>query len=273
MSVTDIAAKKPTAGLPNEQFALDAAATTRLLEAEGILDYSGHVSIRIPGRDAFMIQIGVTSRQELTPADILVCDFDCKVIEGTGQPPSETVIHSEIYKARPDVNAVLHCHMDLAIAFTMMDGVKIELMRARASRWKSGVPTHPDPSHIKLKEQGIELAKTLGPHHVALMRAHGLVMTAESMRHLFVDAVHFKENALAQLQVMQSGAKPVPLTAAEIEEIEAMEMRDWHAKKLWNYYVRKAIKDGVLPGDWTALIPSKDALVRDKMYDGRALKR
>jgi ribulose-5-phosphate 4-epimerase/fuculose-1-phosphate aldolase len=272
MSVTDIASKKSPV-LPNQQFALDAAATTRLLEAEGILDYSGHVSVRIPDRDAFLIQVGVTSRQELTPADMLVCDFDCKVLEGSGQPPSETVIHSEIYKARPDVNAVLHCHMDLAIAFTMMECVKIELMRARATRWKSGVPTHPDPSHIKLKEQGIDLARTLGPHHVALMRAHGLVMTAESMRHLFVDAVHFKENAFAQLQVMQSGAKVVPLTDGEIEQIEQMEMRDWHAKKLWNYYVRKAIKDGVLPADWTALIPSKDALHRDKMYDDRVLKR
>ena len=266
MSVTDIATKKTQ---PNEQFALEAAATTRLLENEGILDYSGHVSIRIPDRDAFVIQIGSTSRQEVRPENILVCDFDCKVIEGDGQPPSETVIHSEIYRARPDVNAVLHCHMDLAIALTMMEGVKVELMRARATRWKSGIPTHPDPSHIKLKEQGIDLAKTLGPHHVALMRAHGLVMTAESVRHLFVDAVHFKENALAQLQVMQSGAKPVPLSDAEIEKIEAMEMRDWHCKKLWNYYVRKAMKDGQLPADWTALVPSKDALKRDRMYDER----
>jgi ribulose-5-phosphate 4-epimerase/fuculose-1-phosphate aldolase len=267
MSVTDIATKK--APETQQQLALEAAATTRLLEVEGILDYSGHVSIRIPGRDALLIQVGSTSRQEVTPANILVCDFDCNVIEGEGQPPSETVIHTEILKARPDVNAVLHCHMDLAIAFTMMQGVSILPMRARASRWKSGIPTHPDPSHIKFKEQGIDLAKTLGPHHVALMRAHGLVMTAESVRHLFVDAVHFKENALAQLQVMQSGAKPVALTEAEIEQIEAMEMRDWHVKKLWNYYVRKAMKEGRLPADWSALVPSKDALKRDKMYDER----
>jgi L-ribulose-5-phosphate 4-epimerase len=266
MSVTDIATKKAP---PNEQFALETAATTRLLEAEGILDYSGHVAVRIPGRDALMIQVGVTSRQEVGPANMLIVDFDCNVIEGEGQPPSETVIHTEIMKARPDVNATLHCHMDLAIAFTMMEGVSLLPMRARASRWKSGIPTHPDPSHIKFKEQGIELANTLGPHHVALMRAHGLVMTAESVRHLFVDAVHFKENALAQMQVMQSGARPVPLTDAEIEQIEAMEMRDWHCKKLWNYYVRKAMKDGQLPADWSALVPSKDALKRDKMYDER----
>jgi L-ribulose-5-phosphate 4-epimerase len=275
MSVTDIATKKNSEASPIPQLSLELAAATRLLEKEGILDYSGHVSSRIPGRDdAFLIQIGSTSRQELDPADILVVDFDCNVLEGEGKPPSETVIHAEILKARPDVNAVIHCHMDLAIAFTMMENVSMLPMRARASRWKSGIPTHPDPSHIKLVEQAIDLAKTLGPHHVALMRAHGLVMTAESIRHLFIDCVHFKENALAQLQVMQSGARPVPLREEEIEAIELMEMRDWHAKKLWNYYIRKGFKEGQLDPGWQAtLTPTKESMKRDKMFDDKVLAK
>ena len=275
MSVADIAVKKNSEASPIPQLSLELAAATRLLEKEGILDYSGHVASRIPGRDdAFLIQIGSTSRQELDPADILIVDFDCNVLEGEGKPPSETVIHAEILKARPDVNAVIHCHMDLAIAFTMMQGVKIELLRARATRWKSGVPTHPDPSHIKLVDQAVDLANTLGPHHVALMRAHGLVMTAESIRHLFIDCVHFKENALAQLQVLQSGAKCVPLTDEEIEAIELMEMRDWHCKKLWNYYIRKGFKEGQLDQDWkAALTPTKEFMKREKMFDDKVLAK
>jgi L-ribulose-5-phosphate 4-epimerase len=246
--------------------ALETSAVTRLLVEEEILDYSGHVSTRIPGRDAFVIQIGSTSRAEVTPESMLVVDYDGKVIEGEGQPPSELPIHLEILKARPDVQSVLHCHMELAIAFTMMAGVTLMPMRARASRWKSGIPTHPDPSHIKLTEQGKALAKTLGPHHAALMRAHGLVLVAESARALFVDAVHFKENARAQLEVLQAGAKPLALTDEEIEQIERMEMRDWHIKKLWNYYVRKGLSEDMLPRDWKdALVPSKDALRRDSM--------
>src|SRR3954451_5829524 len=134
MSVTDIATKKNSEASPIPQLSLELAAATRLLEKEGILDYSGHVSSRIPGRDdAFMIQIGSPSRQELDPADILIVDYDCNVLEGEGKPPSETVIHAEILKARPDVNAVIHCHMDLAIAFTMMENVSMLPMRARAS--------------------------------------------------------------------------------------------------------------------------------------------
>jgi L-ribulose-5-phosphate 4-epimerase len=267
MTITEISRKVTGPAAAVEKTAQEAAAVTRLLVSQGILDYSGHVSARIPGRDAFVIQIGSQSRAEVAPDSMLVVDYDGKVIEGDGQPPSELPIHLEILKARPDVQAVLHSHMELAIAFTMMEGVKLVPMRARASRWKSGIPTDPDPSHIKYPEQGRALAKTLGPHHAVLMRAHGLTLVAESAQALFIDAVHFKENATAQMQALQAGAKPLPLTDAEIEQIEKMEMRDWHIKKLWNYYVRKGLTEGVLPDEWgEPLIPTKAMLTRDHTY-------
>ena len=254
--------------LANDTRALEAAAATRMLVAEHILDYSGHVSIRIPGQDAFVIQSGSHSRAEVEPEAMLVVGFDGKVREGNGQPPSEIPIHIEIFRARPDVQAILHSHMELAIAFTMMEGVTLRPMRARASRWKSGIPTDGYPSHIKTSEQGRTLAKTLGPHHAVLMRAHGLTLVAESAQALFIDAVHFKENATALMQALQAGAKPLPLTDAEIEQIEKMEMRDWHIKKLWNYYVRKGLTEGVLPEEWAApLIPTTAMLTRDHRHD------
>src|SRR5262245_39699023 len=267
MTLTEVSRPARGSNSAVDRVALETAATTRLLEAEGILDYSGHVSIRIPGQDAFVIQIGSHSRAEVEPGSMLVVDYNGKVLEGDGQPPSEIPIHIEILKARPDVQAVLHSHMELAIAFTMMEGVKLLPMRARASRWKSGIPTDPDPSHIKTTEQGKALAKTLGPHHAVLMRAHGLTLVAESATALFVHAGHFQENAAAQMQALQAGAKPLPLTDAEIEQIEKMEMRDWHIKKLWNYYVRKGVDEDVLPQEWgQPLIPSRDMLTRDKTY-------
>jgi L-ribulose-5-phosphate 4-epimerase len=267
MTVMQATRKAGATPRANDTRALEAAAVTRLLVGERILDYSGHVSIRIPGQDAFVIQIGSHSRAEVDLASMLVVDYDGKVLEGDGQPPSEIPIHIEILKARPDVQAVLHSHMELAIAFTMMEGVTLQPMRARASRWKSGIPTDPDPSHVKTTEQGRALARTLGPHHAVLMRAHGLTLVAESPQALFIDAVHFKENATAQMQALQAGAKPLPLTDAEIEQIEKMEMRDWHIKKLWNYYVRKGLKEGVLPDEWgEPLIPSQAMLTRDRTH-------
>lgn len=228
----------------------EVAAATRMLVMEDLLDYSGHVSARVPGRDAFLIQPGTTPRSHLAPEDVLMVGFDGKVIEGNGRPPVEIPIHIEIMKARPDVKAVLHAHMELAIAFTMMKGVQLVPMRARAVRWESGIPMDDDPSHIKTTEQGQTLARTLGPHQAALMRAHGLVLVAESVPALLVDAVHFDENARAMMTVLQAGAEPLPLTAREREQINRHEMRDFHVPKLWRYYLEKARHGGIVPGAW-----------------------
>jgi L-ribulose-5-phosphate 4-epimerase len=235
---------------PWEHLAVEISACTRLLVMLRILDYSGHVSARVPGRDALVIQAGKESRAEISPDEMLLVGFDGAVLHGDGKPPSELPIHIEILKARPDVQAVLHCHMDLAIAFTLMQDVALVPMRARAVRWADGIPTHPDPSHIKLAEQGRALAQTLGPHHAALMRSHGLVLTAESVPALLVDAVHFEENAHALMQVLQAGQKPLPLTEAELEQINRHEMRDFHIAKLWNYYLRRGAAVRVLPPHW-----------------------
>lgn len=225
------------------------AAATRMLVMEDLLDYSGHVSARVPERDAFLIQPATAPRSSVTADDILMVGFDGKVIDGNGRPPVEIPIHIEILKARPDVQAVLHSHMELAIAFTMMRGVKLVPMRARAVRWESGIPMDLDPSHIKTTAQGQTLARTLGPHHAALMRAHGLVLVAESVPALLVDAVHFDENARALMTVLKAGAEPLPLTPEEREQINRHEMRAFHVDKLWRYHVDKAISAGVVAGD------------------------
>jgi ribulose-5-phosphate 4-epimerase/fuculose-1-phosphate aldolase len=238
---------------PDAQLRRQLATATRLLHMEGILDYSGHISVRAPGRDALYIQAGTDPRSDVTPEKLLLVDFSGKVLEGApGKPPAELAIHIGILRARPDVQAVIHCHLEAAFLFTMMDGVALQPMRARAVRWQSGIPTHPDPSHIKLPEQGAALAATLGSHHAALIRSHGVVLTAESLPALVVDGIHFEENARAQLQVLNAGKKPLALTDAEMEQINRHEMREFHVHKLWKYYVHKARAAGALPADWDA---------------------
>lgn len=228
------------------------AAATRMLVMEGLMDYSGHVSLRQPGGESFLIQSASDSRAELQPDRILTVDMSGAVLEGDQRPPLEVALHAEILRARPDINAVLHCHMDLAIAFTLMKGVKLMPMRSHADRWASGIPTHADPSHIISTEQGQSLAQTLGPHNAALIRAHGIVLVAESVPALFIDAVHFLENAKALMMVLQAGQEPMPLTGEEIAMIDRK--RDFHVQKLWNFYVRQGKSRGVIPDDWSAAV-------------------
>jgi L-ribulose-5-phosphate 4-epimerase len=231
------------------EIGLDIAAATRLLEWRSILNYSGHISCRVPDSDAILIQRRNDSRAQLLPERMVKVDLDGKILSD-GKPPSETVIHLEILKARPDVNCVLHCHLPIAVRFTLMKDVQLVPLLSHALRWRSGVPTHPDPAHIDTVNQGQSLAKSLGPHNAALMRAHGIVLVAESVKALAIDAIHFQENAEAELEVLRAGQELVPLTETEMDEIGRHEHREHHIRKIWEYYMGKASEAGVVPADW-----------------------
>ena len=229
----------------------EVSAATRLLNLEGIMDYSGHVSARLPGREAFLVQDLDWPRGDVAPDNLLVADFDGNKLAGPDglYPPAEVYIHSEILRARPDVNAVVHVHPDTAILFTLADGPPLVPVRNHASRWASGIPTHPDPGHVNTPELGRELAETLGDHDAALIRAHGIVVVAESVPGMFVDAVHFVENAEAMYRAAQLG--PVkPLTPEEMEMFTSRFRRDRHVRKLWDYYRRRGAQ--ALAGDWAS---------------------
>ncbi len=247
-TVGSVAVQTTAARSLDETTALKAkvAACCRLLTMEGILNYSGHVSARLPGRNAFLIHPLMESRAEVRAEDVLVCDLDCRVLSDStvGEPPLETFIHAEIYRARSDVHSVVHTHSELAVFFTIAR-TKLLAMKQHAVRWKSGVPIHADPTHIKTPEQGRALAATLAQHNAALLRAHGGVIVAESVEAALVDCVHFDENARAQIGAAQLG-ELLPLTAEEIEALTRRSNRDQHVAKLWSYYVRRGLAAGVL---------------------------
>ena len=230
------------------------AAVTRILNREEILSYSGHAAARVPGQDAFIIHGINDSRANVKPEQMGIVDFDCKVLEGPKgyKPPLEAFIHAEVFRARPDVNASVHIHSDVCATFTIVEGVELALLKGHSVRWRSGIPTHPDPSHIKSRAQGEALAKTLGQHNGALIRAHGGLIVSEDVPALLIDAVHFDENAKACLQAASIG-KIKPLTEKELDMLGENNNRAQHVYKLWSYYVGKAQESGVVPAEWTGL--------------------
>ncbi len=125
----------------------EVAACTLILNDEGLMGYSGHVSARLPGEDAYLVQPIDTSRAGLKPDDLLVCDYDGNVLRGNpkSKPPAEVFLHGEILRARPDVNSVAHFHHDLTNVFTLVDGVELVPIKNHAIRWRDGIPVHEDP--------------------------------------------------------------------------------------------------------------------------------
>lgn len=223
------------------------AAASRMLVDAGILGYSGHLSARVG--DALLIQPGDEVRATLRPERLLLVDLDGRLLEGEGKPPSETAIHTEAYRARPDVDAVAHFHHDPTTMFSMVAGRPLVPVKNHASRWAAGVPVHPDPSHIATPEQGRAVAATLGDGYAALLRGHGEVIVAESVRALFVDVLHFVENATALRQAHALG-DVVALTGEECAAFEATFRREWHARKVWKYCTTVAAEAGRIPDEW-----------------------
>jgi L-ribulose-5-phosphate 4-epimerase len=229
----------------------EVAACTLMLNDLGILGYSGHVSARLPGGETFLIQSVDQSRAELTPDKLLVCDMDGRKIAGPEglKPPSEVHLHSEIFKARPDVNSVAHFHHDRTTVFTLAEGAKLTPVKNHAIRWASGIPVHEDPSHLNSPARGRAMVAALAQHNAVMIRAHGQIIVAESVPAVLIDAVHFVENAQACYDASLLG-KVRPLTGQEIELFGHDLKRDKHIPKLWTYYVGRGRAKGLLPTDW-----------------------
>ena len=238
-----------------ERYKIEVAACTRLLNNEGILGYSGHVSVRLPDRNTLLIQSFDASRTDLTPDELFVVDLDGKILDGPSdaRPVNEVEIHSEVLRARADVNAVLHYHPDIATLFTMVEGVNLVPMKNHAYRWGSGIPTHPESWHIDTPQRGRAMAETLGKHNAVMLRAHGAVIVSESVPALLVDAVHFEENAKAMYDAARLGTLK-PLSPEEISEFAANFKREKHAVKLWRYFLSRGLESGAISKDWGEML-------------------
>ena len=78
----------------------------------------GNVSARIPGTETMLVKASGGSLGDCTPEGLLITDFDGNLIEGTGKPTREALLHGYIYKLREDVNAVVHVHSPYAIGWS-----------------------------------------------------------------------------------------------------------------------------------------------------------
>ena len=226
----------------------DLATCTRLMVHGEILDYSGHLSARMPGSsNLILIQPRDTSRAALLPEDLLVVDLDGRVVSGHGIPPAETAIHTGVYRSRPDVNMVCHGHPTLSTCFSMTTTGMVP-MRHFAYKIPNGLAVHPDPTHIRTAEQGAAVAETLGTAAACLLRSHGTVVVARTMPELLMDCLDLEENARTQLLAAQLG-ELLPLTPSEVSDLaESYALGGHRPDKLWAHMVHRGRVAGVLEG-------------------------
>ena len=165
----------------------------RFLYRRGFIEGFGHLSHRLEDTDRFVIvrhSVGANA----APEDLVVMNLDGRKLDGSGDPPGEYPIHSEIYKARPDVMSVVHYHGMYSTAFTTI-AQPLRPIHSVGTIFHDGIPTYPDPKLILNRERGAALARTLASHRAVLLRAHGVAVTGPSIEDTVSAAFLFEENA------------------------------------------------------------------------------
>lgn len=211
-----------SAGAPAPGLIDDLVAANRILYDQGVVDGFGHVSVRHDKEpDRYLLSRSMAPAL-VTADDIIEYDLDSTAVDPRDRTSYlERFIHGEIYKARPDVVAVVHSHSPAVIPFADTD-VPLRPMNHIAGFLGSGAPVFEirdtgGPATdmlIRNASLGHALAATLGGHAIALMRGHGSVAAAQSIRHVVFRAIYTEVNARMQAEAMKLGT-PKFLNAQE----------------------------------------------------------
>ncbi len=211
------------------------ALATRMLAHQGIIASSGHVSVRVPGTNLVLIGPENVSRDIVTADDIVTVDLNSHQVDGKRKPPNETEIHTGVYRARPDVMAIVHSHPKYSIVFTIINK-PILPVNMHGAIFADGVPVYDHVGHVNTREDGDALARVLGMHRAALIKMHGAVITGASLEEAFVAALQLEENAEQQL-LAESAGKVEPMTQADVQRSLRQSFRPASIQKRWQYYV------------------------------------
>ena len=158
---------------------------------------AGNISARFKGKNSDVIAITPTlkSLSDLNEEDIVLVDFDGNTLT-KGKPSSEVNMHLEIYKNRPDVNAIVHTHSPYATGFAFSDK---KLKRLEGF----GAIKNPYLADIDYEKPGSdELAKSagkgLGDEDVLILKNHGVICVSDSLKEAKLLAIFVEETAKTQ---------------------------------------------------------------------------
>ena len=213
---------------------------------EGVLDAMGHISVRHAARpDRFLLARSMAPELVTPPISSNTTSTDSAIDARDRTSYLERFIHSEIYKARPDVRAVVHCHTASLIPFADSD-VPLRAMYHMAAFVAEGVPVFDIRKAAGLTDLlvrdaalGKALAQSLGQKSAALMRGHGAVVVAASIPNVVGRSIYLDVNAKAQAQAIALGGK---ITYVEADEAK-LRMSDTNEyARAWDLWKRKVAR-------------------------------
>ena len=180
----------------------------KVITGEGILTGSGHLSVRVPGTETFLINprfAGILAE----PADICTVNFKGKRISGKGPIPSETEIHAAVYRSRADVDTGEGGSWPDAVLVGLLDTGLVPFNR-EARLFAEGVPIFPDSHGIDTDALTARMVHALGPHYAIFLRGHGCVVVGPGIEGTCISAIQLERACQDQLLMMSfTAVKPM----------------------------------------------------------------
>jgi len=214
----------------DEQRIADLVLTSRILFNEGVLDSFGHVSVRSLKDPTRYFMPRAMPPALVTAKDIVELNLEAVPIDPKApRTNGERYIHSEIYKARPDVQAIAHSHSPAVIPFSLTPKRPLRpvihtagFLPEKVSVFDHRSVSKDDPSQrgkllVSNTKLGAALAQTLGADTVVLIRGHGNVVVADSLPWVALRAVYTQINARTQQEALALDQEVVYLNDDEIK--------------------------------------------------------
>jgi HCOMODA/2-hydroxy-3-carboxy-muconic semialdehyde decarboxylase len=218
------------------------ARANRMIANEGVLDAFGHVTVRHPTDPGRYLMSYSRGPELVQPEDILEFTLDSQIVKPVEMRLyGERVIHGEIYKARPEVNAVCHHHAPSILPFCI-SGVELKpvyhlgaTLGARVPFWDSRDDFGDTTLIVAKPEEGASLARALDEHWIVLMRRHGATVAGKTLEELTFRTIYTARNAAMQIQAHSLGSVS-PLSAAETELAGEYNLRPGPVARAWEYW-------------------------------------
>ncbi len=233
-----------------EQTRVDVALGNRILANEGILDAFGHVSIRNPTNPNRYFLSRSRAPELVEPGDVLEYDLDSNPVKPTKERLyAERVIHGEIYKARPDVTAIVHHHAPAIMPFVIADVELLPVMHLGAvvgqkvPSWDQYEEFGETNMLLVKPEEGASLARALGQAPLVMMKAHGATVVGSNVQELVFRTIYSCKNAEYQFLAKMLGNAPA-LRPGEVEKCQGIYSMPTSSFRAWEYWTSRLEKAG-----------------------------
>ena len=219
---------------------------TQILVNEGVIDGFGHVSVRNPNRDGNYIMLRDNIGSKIEEGHVIELDRDSNPVRPDGPRPSiERFIHGEIYRARPDVRAIVHTHAPALIPFGVSTA-PLKPLYHMCGFMEKGVPIfdiaqeHGLTNMLVMDQKiGQSLARCLDQSAMVLMRGHGATVVGSSIKEGVFRAIYATINAQLQPIALQLGS---PKYLGNEEAVKADELHQSFLDRPWEYWKKRINK-------------------------------